>query len=119
MAETSPKDLPGLGAGAAGMDEGDGLGARGPALPGVRNPGAPGKRERSGTVDAGSGPAAQPAPAGPPAGFGGLPPGLPKPPTPFSSGGHAAGAPDEEQERWLIQKEDKMDYGPFSMREVR
>ncbi len=26
---------------------------------------------------------------------------------------------DEEQERWLIQKEDKMDYGPFSMREVR
>ena len=26
---------------------------------------------------------------------------------------------DEDQERWLIQKEDKMDYGPFSLRDVR
>lgn len=49
-------------------------------------------------------------------------------PIPKGSGSHSAmtGLPprpgdifDEEQERWLIQKEDKMDYGPFSMREVR
>lgn len=26
---------------------------------------------------------------------------------------------DEDHERWLVQKEDKMDYGPFPLREVR
>jgi hypothetical protein len=65
-------------------------------------------------------------------------PGMPGlPPPPRASGQHSATPPltpslglaglpprpgekfDEEQERFLIQKEDKMDYGPFSMREVR
>jgi hypothetical protein len=57
------------------------------------------------------------------------------PPPSSTSGGGLIGAPkplqlpglppprsdviDEDQERWLIQKEDKMDYGPFSLRDVR
>lgn len=61
--------------------------------------------------------------------------GPPPPRTPMSSGAGPAMKPpglnlpglpprpadriDEDQERWLIQKEDKMDYGPFSLREVR
>lgn len=47
--------------------------------------------------------------------------GFPMPPPPLSGGPGAAAAAgtDEDQERWLIQKEDKMDYGPFPLREVR
>lgn len=43
------------------------------------------------------------------------------PPPPKVSGQQAQvqGAVDEDQERWLITKEDKMDYGPFPLREVR
>jgi hypothetical protein len=86
----------------------------GPALPGVRSAAPP------------SSAAGSPAPAegeGLPA-RSSLPnlPGLPPPPR--SSGAHDLPPRpgerfDEEQERFLIQKEDKMDYGPFSMREVR
>lgn len=73
----------------------------GPSLPGMRGP-----DEGSGAMrppmSTGSGPALKP----PSLNLPGLPP-------------RPADRIDEEQERWLIQKEDKMDYGPFSLREVR
>ena len=50
---------------------------------------------------------------------------LPNMPKPMASGQHAGLPPrpgdkvDEDAERFLIQKEDKMDYGPFSLRDIR
>jgi hypothetical protein len=75
----------------------------GPALPGVRG--------ASGPVAVSNAPSRSSLPPGlPPPSSSSLPPGLPPRPGDVF---------DEEQERFLIQKEDKMDYGPFSMREIR
>jgi hypothetical protein len=114
MSETASKEVPATESAEAGGPGASLPGVRGNSLPGMRAPGSDGAAEPSG--------AAAP-PAGPPPRRELSLPGLPPPPR--SSGGHGALPPrpgdvfDEDQERWLIQKEDKLDYGPFSMREVR
>ena len=112
MSETAEKEVPA--ADSAGAEAASAP-PPGPSLPGVRS-------EASGSLSKNSLPGM---------------PGMPGMPPPRGSGQHVStgpqtpslGAPglpprpgekfDEEQERFLIQKEDKMDYGPFSMREVR
>lgn len=102
MSETSPPEKPSDAPTPVTQNERSLPGMRtGPSLPGMRGP-----DEGSGAIrppmSTGSGPALKPSGLNLP----GLPP-------------RPADRIDEEQERWLIQKEDKMDYGPFSLREVR
>jgi hypothetical protein len=114
MAETSPKELSSaesVGADPSGARALPGVRASAGSLPGMRAPGEP---EASGGVGvppmrgntSGSGPVVRPAGPPRPLALPGLPP-------------RPADVIDEDQERWLIQKEDKMDYGPFSLRDVR
>src|SRR5205823_6159459 len=68
-------------------------------------------------VNTASGPQRPAATSGPPRpanAFPMAPPLLQSGPQPMVQG---AGGVDEDHERWLIQKEDKMDYGPFPLRE--
>src|SRR6185295_15845650 len=103
MSETAAKDVPATDSAGSEPDL-----PPGPALPGVRSAAAPSAPSDGGGASSKNSFRDMP----------GLPP-------PRTSGQHAGLPPrpgetfDEEQERFLIQKEDKMDYGPFSMREVR
>ena len=100
MSDTSAKQETGTEGGTESALPADGP-ASGPALPGLRGPqgGAVPPMQGSGS---GSISAMRPA---------GNLPGLPPP--------RNAGAIDDEHERWLITKEDRMDYGPFSLRDVK
>ncbi|MFT3754973.1 MAG: AgmX/PglI C-terminal domain-containing protein [Pseudoxanthomonas sp.] len=113
MAETSPKEpssVENVGSEPSGVRGGGlpGMRATGGGLPGMR---ASGDGEPSGALgvprgpNSGSGPVVRAA-APKPLALPGLPP-------------RPGDVIDEDQERWLIQKEDKMDYGPFSLRDVR
>jgi hypothetical protein len=110
MAETAAKEV----------SDSDNAGAEAPAPP--PGPSLPGVRGASGAVAIPS-PAVASGPAPVSASARNSLPGLPPPPA--ASGRRASLPPrpgdvmDEDQERWLIQKEDKMDYGPFSLRDVR
>lgn len=123
MSETAAKDIPAAdNAATVNVPEAP----SGPALPGVRGngtgfPSAPPPAPSTSGLPS----APPPAPSSSGLAMRSLP-GLPPPPLSTGQHGALAGLPprpgdvfDEEQERWLIQKEDKMDYGPFSMREVR
>lgn len=116
MSETAAKDEPnsnaGDGAGPA-ADAGPVLpGVRGPSLPGMRAPGEP---SMPGMPRPEASTPAMPRPEA----------SLPNMPKPLASGQHPGLPPrpgdkvDEDAERFLIQKEDKMDYGPFSLRDIR
>ena len=101
MSDTSAKEETGTEGGAGSVPQDAGAQpASGPGLPGLRGPdgGAVPPMQGSGS---GSISAMRPA---------GNLPGLPPP---------RGGALDEEHERWLITKEDRMDYGPFSLRDVK
>ena len=107
MSETSPKEQPENAAEAPAPPTERSLpGMRNSSsLPGMRAPDAPegaGPPPPRGPKSTGSSPSMKP----PALNLPGLPP-------------RPADRIDEDQERWLIQKEDKMDYGPFSLREVR
>lgn len=125
MAETSKEEATGA---ETGGDSG-GAAGRGASLPGVRGGGLPGMRDGASQAGVGVGPPASPTGSG---SISAVRSSLPPPPrretslSGSSSGIQKHALPprpgeilDEEAERWLIQKEDKMDYGPFSLREVK
>lgn len=95
MSETTTKDNT-----EDGQDGGAPKGMRGPSLPGMRVPG-----EVSSAMP-------RPEPSGAMAARPGLGAGHQLPPRPGER-------LDEDAERFLIQKEDKMDYGPFSLRDIK
>jgi hypothetical protein len=108
MSDTSEKEQAGT-AGQSGAEPAA-QPSNAPVIPGIRGPEGVGASALPGLRGLDSGPVAPPKGSGSISSMKAMP-GLPAPKDP--------NAFDEEQERWLITKDDRMDYGPFSFREVK